>query len=158
MRTRKINFIFADCDIKAVHISTNTTSFHGRRTIFYHFLPVCQHIVTVPISLRFRAGRKRLIFQGNDSLEIDPLAMNLARAYRWQALIDSGTYSNTIELADAIGKDPAYVSRLIRLTLLAPEIVHVILAGTLQKTVSLETLRKELPVRWSDQKKLFGVE
>ena len=42
--------------------------------------------------------------------------------------------------------------------LLAPEIVHAILAGTLQKTVSMETLRKELPVRWADQKKLFGVE
>ena len=110
-------------------------------------------LVTVPVSLRFRAGRKRLIFQ-----EIDPLAMNLARAYRWQALIDSGTYSNTVELADAIGKDPAYVSRLIRLTLLAPEIVHAILAGTLRKSVSMETLRKELPVRWADQKKLFGVE
>ena len=115
-------------------------------------------LVTVPVSFRFRAGRKRLIFQGNDSLGIDPLAMNLARAYRWQSLIDSGTYSNTIELADAIGKDPAYVARLIRLTLLAPEIVHAILAGTLQKTVPMETLRKELPVRWAEQKKLFGVE
>ncbi|MBO4490190.1 MAG: hypothetical protein J5944_02390 [Lentisphaeria bacterium] len=60
--------------------------------------------------------------------------------------------------SDSIGKDPAYVSRLIRLTLLAPEIVHAILAGTLQKSVSMETLRKELPVRWADQKKLFGVE
>ena len=39
-----------------------------------------------------------------------------------------------------------------------PEIVHAILAGTLQKSVSMETLRKELPVRWADQKKLFGVE
>ena len=87
-----------------------------------------------------------------------PLITNPARAFRWQALIDSGTYSNTIELADAIGKDPAYVSRLIRLTLLAPEIVHAILAGTLQKTVSMETLRKDLPVRWADQKNLFGVE
>ena len=79
------------------------------------------------------------------------------RGFR-QTLIDSGTYSNTIELADAIGKDPAYVSRLIRLTLLAPEIVHAILTGTLQRSVSMETLRKELPVRWADQKKLFGVE
>ena len=99
-----------------------------------------------------------MIFPENDTPEIDPMAMNLARAYRWQALIDSGTYSNTVELADAIGKDPAYVSRLIRLTLLAPEIVHAILVGTLQKTVSMEMLRKELPVRWADQKKLFGVE
>ena len=48
--------------------------------------------------------------------------------------------------------------RIIRLPLLAPEIVHAILAGTLQRSVSMETLRKELPVRWEDQKKLFGVE
>ena len=43
-------------------------------------------------------------------------------------------------------------------TLLIPEIVHAILAGTLQKSISQDTLRKELPVRWEDQKKLFGVE
>ena len=60
-----------------------------------------------------------------------------------------------IELADAIGKDSAYVSRLIRLTLLALEIVHAILAGTPRKSVSMETLHIELPVRWADQKKLF---
>ena len=115
-------------------------------------------LVTVPVSLRFRAGRKRLIFQENDSLMIDPLAMNLARAFRWQALIDSGTYSNTTELAEATGKDPAYISRIIRLTLLAPEIVHSILAGTLRRSVPLEKLRREMPIRWEDQKKLFGVE
>ena len=115
-------------------------------------------LVTVPISLRFRAGRKRMIFPENDMLGIDPLVMNLARAFRWQALIDSGTYSNMIELAEAIGKDPAFVTRIIRLTLLAPEIVHTILCGTLQKNVPLEKLYKEIPMRWADQKKLFGIE
>ena len=99
-----------------------------------------------------------MIFPENDTPEIDPMVMNLARAFRWQALIDSGTYSNTTELAEATGKDPAYISRIIRLTLLAPEIVHAILAGTLQKSISQDTLRKELPVRWEDQKKIFGVE
>ena len=115
-------------------------------------------LLTVPISLRFRAGQKRVIFPENDTPEIDPMVMNLARAFRWQALIDSGTYSNTVELAAATGKDPAYISRIIRLTLLAPEIVHAILAGTLQRSVPLEKLRKEMPIRWEDQKKLFGVE
>ena len=77
---------------------------------------------------------------------------------RWQALIDSGTYRNTVELAMAIGKDPAFVARTIRLTLLAPEIIHEILAGTLKKSIPLENLRKEVPIRWEDQKKLFGIE
>ena len=115
-------------------------------------------LVTIPVSFRFRSGRKRLIFPENETLGIDPLVMNLARAFRWQALIDSGTYRNTIELAKAIGKDHAYVARTVRLTLLAPEIVHAILAGTLQKSIPMETLRREMPVRWENQKKLFGIE
>ena len=114
-------------------------------------------LVTVPILLHFRSGRKRVIFTENGTLGIDPLVTNLARAFRWQALIDSGTYSNMIELAKAIGKDHAYVARTVRLTLLSPEIVHAILAGTLRKSIPMETLRKEMPVRWEDQKKLFGI-
>ena len=58
-------------------------------------------LLTVPISLRFRAGQKRVIFPENDTPEIDPMVMNLARAFRWQTLIDSGTYSHTVELAEA---------------------------------------------------------
>jgi len=115
-------------------------------------------LVTVPISLRFRSGRKRVIFAENDTLGIDPLVMNLARAFRWQALIDSGAYRNMGDLAAAIGKDPAFVARMLRLTLLAPEIVHAILAGTLQKSIPMEKLCKEMPPRWEDQMKLFGIE
>ncbi|MBO4633648.1 MAG: hypothetical protein J5858_17165 [Lentisphaeria bacterium] len=115
-------------------------------------------LVTFPISLRFRSGRRRVIFSENDTLGIDPLVINLARAFRWQELIDSGTYRNTIELAKAIGKDHAFVARTVRLTLLAPEIIHAILAGTLRKSIPMEKLRKEMPARWEDQKKLFGIE
>jgi len=43
-------------------------------------------------------------------------------------------------------------------TLLAPEIVHSILAGTLQKSIPMEKLCKEMPPRWEDQMKLFGIE
>ena len=115
-------------------------------------------LVKIPISFRFRSGRKRMFFPENDSSKIDPLVMNLARAFRWQALIDSGTYSNIVELAEAIGKDHAFVARTIRLTLLAPEIIHAILTGTLKCPIALERLRKEMPIRWEDQKKLFGIE
>ena len=114
-------------------------------------------LVTVPVSFRFRSGRKRLIFPQNDTLGIDPLVKNLARAFRWQSLIDSGAYRNMGDLAAAIGKDPAFVARMLRLTLLAPEIVHAILAGTLQKSIPMEKLCKEMPVHWEDQKKLFGI-
>jgi len=115
-------------------------------------------LVTIPISLRLRAGRRRVIYQGNDSPELDPLVINLARAFRWQALIDSGVYENVSDLARAIGKDHAFVARTIRMTLLAPEIVHAILAGTLKKSIPMELLRKEMPILWEDQKKQFGID
>ena len=77
---------------------------------------------------------------------------------RWQKLIDSGVYRNANELAKAIGKDHAFVARTTRLTLLAPEIIHAVLAGTLQRNIPIENFRKEMPIRREDQKKLFGIE
>ena len=43
-------------------------------------------------------------------------------------------------------------------TLLAPEIVHAIIAGSLQKSIPINMLSKTMPERWADQKKLFGFE
>ena len=57
-------------------------------------------------------SRKRIIVSDDSEKLVDPLVLNLARAFRWQELIDSGTYSNAIELARAVGKDPAYVYNL----------------------------------------------
>ena len=115
-------------------------------------------LVTVPISLRFRSGRKRVIFSEKDSVAVDPLVMNLARAFRWQELIDSGVYRNAGELATVTGKNHAFVARTTRLTLLAPEIIHAILSGSLQRNIPIENFRKEMPIRWEDQKKLFDFE
>ena len=84
--------------------------------------------------------------------------MNLARAFRWQALIDEGRFSNVHELARGVGKDQAYVARVLRLTLLAPEIVHAALTGTLPEGIGVEHLRQSQPVLWSEQKKLIGME
>ena len=72
-----------------------------------------------------------------------PMTTNIARAFRWQALIDSGKFSNVHELARAIGKDDGYVSRIIRLTLLSPEIIHAIIAGTLEKDIGIKQLKQE---------------
>ena len=53
---------------------------------------------------------------------------------------------------DALG------ARVLRLTLLVPEIVHAILAWTLRKSIPMDKLSKTMPERWADQKKLFGFE
>ena len=81
-----------------------------------------------------------------------------ATASSWQALIDSGKFSNVHELARTIGKDDGYISRIIRLTLLSPEIIHAIIAGTLEKDIGIEQLKQAMPLMWDDQKKMFGME
>ena len=111
--------------------------------------------LSIPMSFRNCSGRKRIITPETEQSLAEPLLINLARAFRWQKLIDSGVYRNAVELAKAIGKDHAFVARTTRLTLLAPEIVHAILAGTLKRNIPIENFRKEMPIRWEDQKKLF---
>ena len=66
--------------------------------------------ITIPMSFRNCAGRKRIVTQELNSNFNEPIITNLARKFRWQALIDSGKFSNVHELAGAIGKDDGYVS------------------------------------------------
>ena len=114
--------------------------------------------VTIPMSFRNSSGRKRIVTPDGEQTFSDPLIMNLARGFRWQSLIDEGRFANVHELANAIGKDYAYVARVLRLTLLAPEIVHAILTGTLPDDIGVEDLRQSLPVLWSEQRNVLNME
>ena len=114
--------------------------------------------VTVPMSFRSCSGRKRIEGPDPERSMQEPLLANLARAFRWQSMIDEGHFSNVGELANAVGKDRAYVARVLRLTLLAPEIVHAVLTGNLPDGFSVDRLKQALPVLWSEQKKVLGIE
>ena len=113
--------------------------------------------MTIGMSFRNCAGRKRIVSDDREQTFSDPLVVNLARAFRWQTLIDSGQFSNAKELAGSVGKDAAYVARVLRLTLLSPEIVHAALAGTLPDRFSVTMLKQAIPVSWSEQKQMFGI-
>ena len=114
--------------------------------------------ITIPMSFRSCAGRKRIVTPDSETSFTDPMITNIARAFRWQTLIDEGKFSNVHELARAIGKDDGYVSRITRLTLLSPEIIHAIIAGTLEKDIGIEQLKQAMPLMWDDQKKMFNIE
>ena len=113
--------------------------------------------LSIPMSLRNCSGRKRIVTPDGEQNYADPLITNLARAYRRQSLIDAGQFANVHELATAVGKDYAYVARVLRLTLLAPEIVHAVLTGALPEGIGVEDLRQSMPVLWSEQKKLLNM-
>jgi hypothetical protein len=57
------------------------------------------------------------------------LVKALARAHRWQRILDEGRFGTLAEVADVERISRSYVCRVLRLTLLAPEIVERILDG-----------------------------
>jgi hypothetical protein len=86
-----------------------------------------------------------------------PLAISpfLARAWRWQRLLDRGVHASVSEIAEAERISKSYVSRILRLALLAPDIVEAILAGTTVPAVGFEQLEKGVPASWEEQRTIL---
>ena len=79
------------------------------------------------------------------------LVKALARAFRWKRMLDSGEFATIVELAEREGIAPTYMTRVLRLTLLSPQIVEAILGGTTGPDVTLERALKPYPVEWFEQ-------
>ena len=84
------------------------------------------------------------------------MAKALARALRWRELLETGAYRTIEELAAAEKINSSYVSRILRLTLLAPAIVEAILDGRHPTELTLAIIMKPLPVLWNEQRKLLS--
>ena len=87
---------------------------------------------------------------------MDPTIKAIARAFRWREMLESGTYATIGEIAGAEKISDAYVSRIMRLTLLAPDIIETILAGQQAEVQQLGQLMRPFPVTWKDQREAFG--
>lgn len=118
-------------------------------------------VVQVPLKIRRRRGRKEIIAPGgtaNSPPEAartnHSLALTIARAHRWQQLLESGRYTTIGELARDVGVDNSYLARLLRLTLLAPDLILSILDGTEPDGLSLGKLYR-MPVAWEEQRRMF---
>ena len=116
-------------------------------------------VVRIPMRLGRQRGRKRIL--APDGSELTPptkpqpdgvLVKALARAWRWQKLLDQGVYGSVTEIAEAEKISKSYVSRILRLALLAPDIVEAILGGWADQRVMLERLERPLPVGWEEQR------
>ena len=81
-----------------------------------------------------------------------PLVKALARAWRWQRQLDDGVYTTVSEIGDAENISKSYVSRILRLALLAPDIVEAILMGSTDQGIMLEQLERPLPASWQEQR------
>ncbi len=77
----------------------------------------------------------------------------LARAHRWKRLLESGRYASISEMAAAERIDRGFLGRVLRLTLLAPEIVEAILDGRQPAILGLPRLMNPFPIAWSEQRR-----
>jgi hypothetical protein len=81
----------------------------------------------------------------------DPTLLKaLGRAFRWQKLLDDGTYASISDIARAETLDRTYVGDILRLTLLAPWVVEAILEGRQEEGVTLPALLKSFPLEWHE--------
>jgi hypothetical protein len=116
-------------------------------------------VVQVPLRIKRRRGRKEIIAPGRSgaggpasSGSNVSLAMTIARAHRWREALETGRCASIRALARELEVDSSYVARILRLTLLAPDIVESIIDGTEPDSLSLGQLY-QLPMGWEEQRK-----
>lgn len=91
--------------------------------------------LSVPIQIKRRSGRKLVTLPSGETAPVrpwdvtpTPLQLALARGHRWLAMLESDEAKSLKEIAAREGIDNSYVSRMVNLTTLAPDIVAAILA------------------------------
>ena len=117
--------------------------------------------VHIPMTFRKRGGRKLVVMPDGASWAPRPRVDNamvkaLARAFRWRKMLDTGVHGTLKDLARAKGVAPSYVSRILRLTLLGPDIVEAILDGRQPAELQLDGLLEEFPLDWTRQAYLLN--
>lgn len=120
--------------------------------------------IRVPLTLRWHGGRKLVIVpegagvpERANATPDDTLLKALARAHRWKRMLESGQVRSLNELAEAEKINPSYLTRIYRLTLLAPDIVEAILDGRQPRTLQLADMMDDMPVEWERQKSRYGI-
>ena len=115
--------------------------------------------VRVPMKFQVRGGRKLVVTPDGSPSWAKPrkridnaMVKALARAFRWQKLLDDSTYTTIEDIANSEKINPSYVSRVLRLTLLSPEIVEMILDGRQSLSLTMKELLIGFPLEWGLQK------
>lgn len=127
--------------------------------------------VYVPMQFRKRGGRKVVIAPSGAQAMPQPtsrpsaaaqssavdagLVKAIAQAHRWQAMLDEGRYTTVGDLAKVEKLDKSFVSRTLRLTLLAPNVIEAILDGRQSDAAQRQTLLRGFPLAWEEQVRSF---
>jgi hypothetical protein len=116
--------------------------------------------VRVPLSFRKRGGRKLVLAPEGGVPWAPPrtrvdnaMVKAIARAFRWRKLFETGVYGSVEEIDTADKINDSYVSRVLRLNLLSPDIVESILNGRQPADLTLAVLMRPFAVEWTEQRK-----
>jgi hypothetical protein len=123
-------------------------------------MPVSIRDARVPVKFYRRNGRQMILAKDDASgtnqqaapAPNNAMAAMLAKAWQWQELLESGEFSTLDELGRAHDVDRTYVSRVLKLTSLAPRIVESILAGNETEGLSVRNLNKGISDLWKEQR------
>ena len=118
--------------------------------------------VHIPISFKKHGGRKYIIAPDavpedfKKPAEKESLLKAIGQAFEWRAMLEEGKANSMTELAVKAKANHSYIARVMRLTLLAPDIIESILKGKQPKELTLLDIFRSLPADWNEQRQQFG--
>ncbi|MDP5306333.1 hypothetical protein [Paracoccus spongiarum] len=116
--------------------------------------------IHVPFRLVKRGGRKEMVLPADTATQPqrmdNTLVKALARAFRWKRMLESGEFASISELAEKEGIAFTYMARLMRLSLLSPELVDAVMDGRQPAHITLANLMDPFPADWKEQHALWS--
>ena len=115
--------------------------------------------IHVPFHIAKRGGRKEMVLPEGAAQAPKPdntLVKALARAFRWKRMLESGEFASISELAEKEGIAFTYMARLMRLSLLSPELVDAVMDGHQPANITLANLMDPFPADWKEQHRLWS--
>lgn len=120
-------------------------------------------VTEIPMHFRRHGGKTVVIHPDGGRVVEHSLARTdqtlikvIARAFRWERLLMSGRFNSIDELAASEGINPSYVSRVMRISLLSPDIIEAILDGRHPAHLTMKDLLEPFPLDWTEQWHEFG--
>lgn len=121
--------------------------------------------IFIPMKIKKRGGNVATIItpankqlRQSETSNYDFRLINaLAKAYKLQKKMINNSTFTVASLAAKEGLTRSYLGRILRLNLLAPDIIETILAGKQPRELRLiDFLRQEIPFLWEEQREKFG--
>ena len=158
-----------------VHPDKIIITFHpsGMLSVLHQFMPDLKThgdiddpmVMEIPVQFQRKTKRKRIttpdghnvVDMSNENID-DALVKAIARAHRWQKMLDTREAKSIQAIADLENLSGTYAQKVIRLTDLAPDITSAILEGKQPESLQINTLikGKPLPLDWNEQRALLG--